>query len=406
MAKVLIADDSPTIHKVVQLTLANSGFDLDIASNSDELIKKLKDEDFDLVLLDFTLSDKLDGYELSKQINDIKKSKILAMLGTFDSIDDNKMVEVGILDKIQKPFESQKFINLCKHLVETDINSFSPNSIDDKATEEQFLEDDWVVNTQTSDAPSEESVQLTSNEEEVSLESELDSWGVQIPNVIGKNKSHPLFPPVIEAKSPTQDLASLVDDEISEEGNTFDFKIDESPKNLSFSSTDDLAPEEDDSWSSETLRTNSSPESEQMIMELSQVDSEEFWATDLESEGSQEVEVRNDLSPQKSLDEFEDHEEEEAFHFQIDSAPMKDEDLELPSPKSTLSLNEAPASLNYDEIADRVIEKLAPRLEEIVKKLFASKIEEVSWEVIPDLAENLIKSEIRKISDSVTDSSH
>lgn len=406
MAKVLIADDSPTIHKVVQLTLANSGFDLDVASNSDELIKKLKGEDFDLVLLDFTLSDKFDGYELSKQINEIKKSKILAMLGTFDSIDDNKMVEAGILDKIQKPFESQKFINLCKQLVETDINSFSPNSNDDEATGEQFLEDDWVVNTQTSDAPTEESVQLTSNEEEVSLESELDSWGVQIPNVIGKDKNHPLFPPVIEAKSATQDLASLVDDEISDEGNTFDFKVDDSPKNLSFSSTDDLAPEEDDSWSSETLSTTSSPESEQMVMELSQVDSEEFWATDLEIEAGQDDEVRTDLSPQKSLDEIEDHEEEAAFHFQIDSAPMKDEDLELPSPKSTSTQNTAQSSLNYDEVADRVIEKLAPRLEEIVKKLIASKIEEVSWEVIPDLAENLIKSEIRKISDSVTDSSH
>jgi hypothetical protein len=33
--------------------------------------------------------------------------------------------------------------------------------------------------------------------------------------------------------------------------------------------------------------------------------------------------------------------------------------------------------------------------------MFASKIEKIAWDMIPDLAENLIKSELKKISNKV-----
>ena len=44
---------------------------------------------------------------------------------------------------------------------------------------------------------------------------------------------------------------------------------------------------------------------------------------------------------------------------------------------------------------------LEPQLEAVVKKLFAQKIEQVAWEVIPDLAENVIKKEVEEIAKHV-----
>lgn len=411
MGRILIADDSPTIHKVVQLTLASSGHDLQIASKPEELFNKLKSNEYDLVLLDFTLSDKDDGYALAKKINEINRTRILAMLGTFDSIDDNKMVEVGILDKIQKPFESQKFISLCNQLIETDISSFTANqAMESQTTEEgSSLDDDWIVNNQTQNIEESEPFEssLAEDSPQMSYESELDSWGVNLPGVIGKDRTGPIFPPIIEKTTPSMDLASMVEDDLAEDRNTFDFKAEDPNKNLSFASLDELAPEEDE-WHSEVLDTSEKEKSSQQLMELSEVENDDFWAVDdaasLQSE--EDEEVRNDLSPSQVETS---KEQEEDFQFHIDVAPMKEEDLELPG--QSLSSNEATSeaqvtftNLNTDEIVEKVIEKLTPKLEELVQKLIASKVEEISWEVIPDLAENLIKTEIRRISESVTNS--
>ena len=58
------------------------------------------------------LSDSKTGYELGKEIKSISENvSILAMLGTFDTIDESELSSSGIGDKIVKPFESEKFIN-------------------------------------------------------------------------------------------------------------------------------------------------------------------------------------------------------------------------------------------------------------------------------------------------------
>ena len=59
------------------------------------------------------------------------------------------------------------------------------------------------------------------------------------------------------------------------------------------------------------------------------------------------------------------------------------------------------ANINVDEIVEKVKAALEPQLEAVVKKLFAQKIEQVAWEVIPDLAENVIKKEVEEIAKHV-----
>src|SRR5690606_15696689 len=102
----LVADDSLTIQKVIGITLANSGYELVECVNEEELFRKIQSNHFDLILLDFNLSDSRSGYELSKQINNVMPgAAIIVMLGTFDSIDEGQFSSCGISDKIVKPFE-------------------------------------------------------------------------------------------------------------------------------------------------------------------------------------------------------------------------------------------------------------------------------------------------------------
>ena len=118
-SRVLVADDSLTIQKVIGITLSNSGYDLVECLTEADLNLKIKSNKFDLVLLDFNLSDSHSGYDLAKQINaSMPDAAIIIMLGTFDIVDESKFDACGITDKIVKPFESSKFIKKCRDLLE------------------------------------------------------------------------------------------------------------------------------------------------------------------------------------------------------------------------------------------------------------------------------------------------
>ena len=57
-----------------------------------------------------------------------------------------------------------------------------------------------------------------------------------------------------------------------------------------------------------------------------------------------------------------------------------------------------------EALAQRVKELLMPAIEGMVKEYCQKNVEKVAWEVIPDLAENLIKKEIHHIAQSDTTS--
>ena len=65
--KLIVADGSPTVHKIIELVFANSDFDVKFFMDSDELINALPDIHADGVLLNLSLPGK-DGYKLIERI--------------------------------------------------------------------------------------------------------------------------------------------------------------------------------------------------------------------------------------------------------------------------------------------------------------------------------------------------
>jgi hypothetical protein len=63
---------------------------------------------------------------------------------------------------------------------------------------------------------------------------------------------------------------------------------------------------------------------------------------------------------------------------------------------------ESKADINYDELVEKLKVALTPMLQEMVKEVCKQSAEKVAWEVIPDLAENLIRKEIKSLSDSIS----
>ena len=66
-ATILLADDSPTIQKVVELTFADTGYQVVAVSGGTELLNRLPDVKPEVVICDVIMPDR-DGYEVCQTI--------------------------------------------------------------------------------------------------------------------------------------------------------------------------------------------------------------------------------------------------------------------------------------------------------------------------------------------------
>ncbi|MBI5235422.1 MAG: response regulator [Deltaproteobacteria bacterium] len=117
--KILLADDSMTIQKVVSITFAAEDFDLVIVGDGNAAIEKVKDERPDLVMADIAMPGKT-GYEVCEYIkNDpaLKRIPVLLLAGTFEPLNPDEAARVKSDDNIIKPFESQALVDKVKLLI-------------------------------------------------------------------------------------------------------------------------------------------------------------------------------------------------------------------------------------------------------------------------------------------------
>ena len=117
--KILLADDSITIQKVVRITLADGDYNLITVDNGTEAVERARKEMPDLVLADVVMPGK-DGYQVCEEI---KKDPALAVIpvillaGSFEGFDEIKGADVGADGYIIKPFESQALISKVEEML-------------------------------------------------------------------------------------------------------------------------------------------------------------------------------------------------------------------------------------------------------------------------------------------------
>ncbi len=111
--KLLLADDSITIQKVVELVLAEEGFDIRAANNGEEALAAMGQFRPDVVLADIDMP-KMNGYQLCDRLKadpDTKGIPVILLAGAFEPLDEELAKNVGAEDYIVKPFESQELIS-------------------------------------------------------------------------------------------------------------------------------------------------------------------------------------------------------------------------------------------------------------------------------------------------------
>ncbi len=120
MAKtLLLADDSVTIQKVVNISFASEDVTLVTVDNGDDAIERTKETRPDLVLADVVMPGK-SGYEVCEAIKadpDLCHIPVLLLTGTFEAFDEEHAARVGAAGHVSKPFEAQTLVTRVKELL-------------------------------------------------------------------------------------------------------------------------------------------------------------------------------------------------------------------------------------------------------------------------------------------------
>ena len=106
--KILLADDSITIQKVVELSFVDEGAEVVCVNNGKEAIERLQEFQPDIVLADVFMP-QVNGYELCEYIKQNEKLKhipVMLLVGSFEPFNESEARRVGADDILTKPFQS------------------------------------------------------------------------------------------------------------------------------------------------------------------------------------------------------------------------------------------------------------------------------------------------------------
>lgn len=101
--KILIVDDEPLIVKGLRFSLEQDGYMIDAAYDGEEALAKVKEGEFDLILLDVMLP-KMDGMQVCQQIREFSNVPIIMLTARSEDADKIIGLESGADDYITKPF--------------------------------------------------------------------------------------------------------------------------------------------------------------------------------------------------------------------------------------------------------------------------------------------------------------
>jgi len=420
---ILVADDSLTIQKVIKITLSEHPFKLEESRTEADLFEKVKRRPYDLILLDFGLSESKSGYELGHEIKKLRPdAKVIALLGTFDSVDESEVKKIGFAGSIVKPFESGKFTELCTSVLDGSESVLEriklPPVADDLADDLSGW--DHKSSAQSDDLPPvmeedagrihlEKNIDAALAKDELGLE--MEDWGLAVPPPIGdvsfekSDLASDLDLPGIISESDDaladdvhdelEATASFDLDKIQEEevqsvpvGNDLEYPgVPAQPKSKLVSMAE-LAPDDleeleyEDDETDPAINTSSVKETRTGINLQAEIlaegDPDNFWAVD---DGGDQT------ASSKNVDQG-----ISAGSKALETVIAKTVEPQI----ETKVLAVAPEAVAAD-----LFEKVKPLLDKLIADYCKQKTEEVAWEVIPDLAENLIRQEIKSISASL-----
>ena len=116
MNKILVVDDEVNIRLVVKQYAEFEGYEVREAENGMQAIEMVKNEDFDLIIMDVMMP-KLDGYSACKEIKKVKNIPVIMLSARGEEYDKLFGFEIGIDDYVVKPFSPKELMARIKVVI-------------------------------------------------------------------------------------------------------------------------------------------------------------------------------------------------------------------------------------------------------------------------------------------------
>ncbi len=117
--RILLADDSVTIQKVIELTFMDGEYEVRAVGSGDEAIALLDSLDPDVVIADIHMPG-ANGYEVARRAKALRADRpVLLLVGTFEPFDEQQARASGADRHLKKPFDSQELLQIVDDLLAT-----------------------------------------------------------------------------------------------------------------------------------------------------------------------------------------------------------------------------------------------------------------------------------------------
>jgi len=399
MPTILLADDSITIQKIVNLTFSGEGIDVVTVGNGEAAVKKIHEIRPALVLADIFMPGK-NGYEVCDYIkNDasLSATPVILLVGAFEPFDSNEAARVKADGHLTKPFEIKVLISAVNSLISA---AGEPKDAPEPAVEvpvsedADFAEHEPVV---SGFSPLPE-MPTTSRAVDIEVPVELPSTEaisveVAAPIALGVDAqdAEVLAPAASEA---AEEVVSVTEPEVNVQAAIQPPEPEISAPSLMIEDSDPLG------LLDGGLGTGGEREiafdSRSMVVDIwePRTTVEAIAPAVSEEPASPVQEMTTEMATAEPL-----LHEAEVAPAPIFESTMEEPRLE-PSVSPTVSTSEVevrmarPASEPTPVptvVSEELIERIANR---VVEKLSREVIERIAWEVVPDLAELMIKEHV------------
>ena len=122
--EILLVEDNVLNQKVVTFNLRKQNYNVTTVSNGQDAINKIKNNSFDLVLMDIMLPE-MDGFEVTAEIRKYeqaggieKQIPIVALTANTLDNDRQKCIEAGMNEYLAKPFTAQELVAVIQKFVQ------------------------------------------------------------------------------------------------------------------------------------------------------------------------------------------------------------------------------------------------------------------------------------------------
>ena len=463
--KILLADDSITIQKVISITFAAESYELTIVGDGDSAVRKAREIAPDLVMADVAMPGKT-GYEVCEAIkNDpqLKGTPVLLLAGTFEPLNKDEALRAGADDSIVKPFESQELLDKVKDLLDkaearqravsapvvAPVQQAAPEARTLKA--EQAPEDIWHAGDFLGFTDEPEKAEF--KPEEVPDLDFLDTGFFEEPEkpaqkTASTDRSMPREKDFFDLEFKEEEILSeKAPKEASKDeffGGNFDFST--NMKDEAKPEPFEVGPIDFESFKQEPRKEEAASADFETLspfepapvetIEAPESKPKPFWAGDLRDDEkvpfaepelieNEEPIVEETPSPGRFFEQPKEETRFEETAFEppapllreplrpvVEDRPLRAEAIAAQavsaSPVRVEAERQEGASARLEE---RIREAAQPKVEglsisreeaeAIVRRVAREVIEEVAWEVIPDLAEELIRAEIAKAKEAI-----